>query len=122
MKSNQCAGGRPYYPTKVHVAPCTSLTPSLTHPINPYHTLHLPLPHPNTLCYPLYPPTPSEAFYNLLCHDDTRLSLLTADLWWAFMRITKGILPSHIYPLSYVPHPSADGGGPLVGLHAHHKR
>ena len=31
----------------------------------------------------------SEAFYNLLCHFDSRLLLLEKDLWWALMRLTK---------------------------------
>ena len=31
----------------------------------------------------------SEAFYNLLCHFETRLKLLQKDLWWALMRLTK---------------------------------
>jgi hypothetical protein len=31
----------------------------------------------------------SEAFYNMLCHDATRLRLLQGDLWWAVMRLCR---------------------------------
>jgi hypothetical protein len=31
----------------------------------------------------------SEAFYNMLCHDGTRLRLLKGDLWWAVMRLCR---------------------------------
>jgi hypothetical protein len=31
----------------------------------------------------------SEAFYNMLCHDPSRLDLLKGDLWWALMRLGR---------------------------------
>ena len=31
----------------------------------------------------------SEAFYNMLCHENTRNKLLQGDLWWAMMRLSK---------------------------------
>lgn len=31
----------------------------------------------------------SEAFYNMLTHEKTRLHLLQGDLWWAFMRLGR---------------------------------
>jgi len=31
----------------------------------------------------------SEAFYNMFCHDKTRLQLLKGDLWWAVMRLCR---------------------------------
>lgn len=31
----------------------------------------------------------SEAFYNMLCHDRSRLQLLRGDLWWAVMRLCR---------------------------------
>eukprot|EP01036_Dinobryon_divergens_P029066 gene29066-38120_t len=33
--------------------------------------------------------TSSEAFYNMFCHDGTRLQLLKGDLWWAMMRLCR---------------------------------
>jgi hypothetical protein len=31
----------------------------------------------------------SQAFYNMLCHEKTRLDLLKGDLWWALMRLGR---------------------------------
>ena len=31
----------------------------------------------------------SETFYNMLCHEPTRLKLLRGDLWWAVMRLCR---------------------------------
>lgn len=31
----------------------------------------------------------SEAFYNMLCHEPTRLKLVQGDLWWAVMRLCR---------------------------------
>jgi hypothetical protein len=36
----------------------------------------------------------SEAFYNMLCHHSTRKRLLSGDLWWAMMRLSKTDLSS----------------------------
>ena len=31
----------------------------------------------------------SETFYNMLCHNNTRLKLIQGDLWWAVMRLCR---------------------------------
>ena len=30
----------------------------------------------------------AEAFYNMLCHRDSRLKLLATDIWWAISRLS----------------------------------